>query len=53
MQSNFWTGIKNFGPAKNILGPVKGQGTRNLKEPQKTSRNLKEPHRTKVTKKGK
>ena len=26
MQSNFWTGCKKFGPAQNILGPVKGQG---------------------------
>ena len=32
MQSNFWSGSKNldrlkkFGPAQNILGPVKGQG---------------------------
>jgi hypothetical protein len=26
MQSNFWAGSKNFGPAQNILGPVKGQG---------------------------
>ena len=25
MQSNFWAGTK-FGPAQNILGPVKGQG---------------------------
>jgi hypothetical protein len=28
MQSNFWTGSKKFGPAQNILGPVKGQGIR-------------------------
>ena len=26
MQSNFWAGPKKFGPAQNILGPVKGQG---------------------------
>jgi hypothetical protein len=26
MQSNFWAGSKKFGPAQNILGPVKGQG---------------------------
>ena len=26
MQSNFWAGSNNFGPAQNILGPVKGQG---------------------------
>ena len=23
---NFWAGSKHFGPAQNILGPVKGQG---------------------------
>jgi len=28
MQSNFGTGSKKFGPAKNILGPVKGRGIR-------------------------
>ena len=26
MQSNFWAGSKKFGPAQNILRPVKGQG---------------------------
>jgi hypothetical protein len=26
MQSNFWAGSKKFGPAQNILVPVKGQG---------------------------
>ena len=28
MQSSFWNGSKTFGPAQNILGPVKGQGIR-------------------------
>ena len=27
MHSNFWGWLKKFGPAQNILGPVKGQGT--------------------------
>ena len=30
MQSNFWAGSKNFGPAQNILRPVKGQGINSL-----------------------
>ena len=29
MQSNFLDWLKKFGPAQNILGPVKGQGIRN------------------------
>jgi hypothetical protein len=26
MEINFWSGTKKFGPAQNILGPIKGQG---------------------------
>ena len=31
MQSNFLDWLKKFGPAQNILGPVKGQGIRYLR----------------------
>ena len=30
MQSNFRAGSKKFGPAQNVLGPVKGQGKNRL-----------------------
>ena len=31
MQSNFLDWLKKFGPAQNILGPVKGQGIREVR----------------------